>query len=361
MVLIRPTLEELKNRHENDIKSSLNITQFLPNSFLKALSNATAGAISGLYGFLVNLSKIALPDQATGDFLNSWATVYGVSRLAGSFSNGNVTFTGINGTSIPANTLIVGTNDIIYQTQALATIATGTATVAVQALTPGALGNLLAGVTLSILNPIAGIDTTVTVAAGGLTAGADQETDQQLRDRIIQRIQAPPHGGNFEDYENWALSIAGIGKAWVLPLINGAGSVGIYVGTNDDDNLAPDAGKIAEVLNYISAPNRKPVTAAVTVNAPTIISQDFELRITPDTAETRATVEASLKDLINRTRKPGVLVGNTVEGWTLLLSQIREAVSVAAGEIDNEVIDPVADIEYDIGEVPELGVITWST
>lgn len=361
MALIRPTLTEIKNRHENDIKSELGISQLLIGSFLKAISNANAGAFSGLYGFLVNLSKIALPNKAIDNFLNDWALVYGISRSAATFAAGNVTFTGINGTTVPAGTLVINADNISYQTTSLGVIATGSVTLPVLALAPGAIGNVLAAAPLSILNPIAGIDSTVTAASGGLTGGSDQETDDDLRNRIVARIQAPPHGGNQTDYEDWALSIAGIGKVWVLPLLNGAGSVGIYVATGDNDNPVPDSGKVAEVLNYISAPNRKPVTAAITVNPPTLVPQDFEIRITPDTPEVRATVTASLKALIERERKPGVIVSSTVVGWTLLLSQIREAVSTAAGEVDNEVIDPAADITYDVGEIPTLGTITWAT
>lgn len=360
MPLSRPSLTEIKNRHETDIRSELGSGPFLDGSFLKSLSNANAGAFHGQYGYLETISKEALPANAVNDFLTNWAKTYGISRIAATYAAGNVIFTGENSTAIPAGTQLIGDNDIVYSTNALGTISSGTATIAITALAPGAAGNLAAGVTIGLLSPIAGIDNTVTVASGGLASGSDQESDISLRSRILARIQSPPHGGNQNDYEGWALSIAGIAKAWVLPFVNGAGSVNIYIVTADEDNLTPADDKITEVYDYITAPSRKPITAKVAVVAPSLVETNFDIRITPDTAEVRAAVEASLKELIKRERKPGVQVSSTTtEGYTLPISKIREAVSTAAGEVDNVVNSPSADVEFEIGEIPIYGETTW--
>ena len=61
--------------------------------------------------------------------------------------------------------------------------------------------------------------------------------------------------------------------------------------------------------------------------------------------------EAELRDLIRREAEPS---------GTLLISHIREAISVAAGERDHVLVTPAANVECDIGEVPTFGDITWS-
>lgn len=362
MPLSRPSLTEIKNRHETDIRSELGAGPFLDGSFLKALSNGNAGAFHGQYGFLQTLAKEALPDNAVGDFLTSWAKTYSISRIAATYAAGNVTFTGVDASQIPAGTQLIGANEISYITDSLVTIASGTATVAVSALAPGSAGNIAAAETISLLLPVAGVDNTVTVASGGLTSGSDQESDASLIARIQERIKSPPHGGNENDYLQWALSIAGIAKVWILPNLNGANSVGIYLLINDEDTTLPDSAKIQEVKDYISDPGRKPITAKIAVSAPATQAQNFDIRLTPDTAEVRAAVEASLKELIRRERKPGIKNPsneNEIIGYTLPISKVREAVSTAAGESDNEVLTPSANVTYDVGKIPIYGTATW--
>jgi uncharacterized phage protein gp47/JayE len=44
----------------------------------------------------------------------------------------------------------------------------------------------------------------------------------------------------------------------------------------------------------------------------------------------------------------------------LLISHVREAISSAAGEVDHNVISPLADVAADAGEIITMGAITWS-
>ena len=53
--------------------------------------------------------------------------------------------------------------------------------------------------------------------ARNLAGGTDAETDEQLRSRILQRIQNVPMGGSAADYVNWALAVPGVTRAWAAP------------------------------------------------------------------------------------------------------------------------------------------------
>ena len=44
----------------------------------------------------------------------------------------------------------------------------------------------------------------------------------------------------------------------------------------------------------------------------------------------------------------------------ILISKIREAVSVAAGETDNTVTVPAADVTHTAGQIATFGTITWT-
>jgi len=58
------------------------------------------------------------------------------------------------------------------------------------------------------------------------TAG---ETDAALLARLLNHIRRPPAGGNKNDYEQWALSVNYVAKAWCFPEGQGLGTVDIVI------------------------------------------------------------------------------------------------------------------------------------
>jgi uncharacterized phage protein gp47/JayE len=44
---------------------------------------------------------------------------------------------------------------------------------------------------------------------------------------------------------------------------------------------------------------------------------------------------------------------------TVLLSRMREAISVAAGETDNHLVAPTANVVAGVGQLPTFGSIVW--
>lgn len=350
MPFTRPTLPELIDRAAADIESRLpDADARLRRSVLNVLVRMHAGSVHGLYGYLDWLAKQLMIDTAELEHLNRWASIWGVTRRAATAAAGNVTFTGTDGASIPAGTTLQRSDGVEYTTDALGTIAGGTATVAVTAVVAGAAGNADAGVALTLVSPISGVNSQATVAAGGLAGGADAEVDDLLRERLLARIQQPPHGGADFDYVAWALEVPGVTRAWVYPAELGLGTVTVRFMMDDTyaDGI-PQAGDVAAVQAYIDA--LRPVTAAVTVAAPIAVPLDITITLTPNTATVRAAVEAELADLIRREAEPG---------GTLLISHIREAISSAAGETDHVLSVPAADVAHGTGEIATMGVVTW--
>lgn len=350
MPFTRPTLTELIDRVTADISNRLGVEgSVLRRSLIGILGRTEAGAVHLLYGYLDWIAKQVMPDTAETEFLVRWASIWGLTRKPATFAAGQLTFTAVNGSVIQAGTVVQRQDGVQYTTLAEATVTAGSIAVAAQALTAGATANSATGLKLILLSPIAGVQSSVVVAAPGITGGTDVESDDRLRARLLQRIRQPPQGGSKSDYETWALEVPGVTRVWVYPLQLGAGTVTVLF-VNDDDpvSIIPGPALVAAVQAHIDV--KRPVTAEVFVQAPIADPLNMTIKLDPNTQPVRDAVTAELLDLITRSAQPG---------GTLLISQLREAVSIAAGESNNQIVTPTADVVSPTGHMPTLGTITF--
>lgn len=346
----RPTLAQLVERTEADLAARLGLGALVPRGVLVSLARTHAGMLHGLYGFQEWASRQGLPDTADTEGLERWANDLGVPRKPATFAGGEVEFTGTTNADVPLGTVVTRADGARFVTLADAVLSAGAAVVEVQAELAGVLANSPAATELALVSPLAGVNSTATVEAAGLTGGADVESDADLLVRVLQRMQNPPHGGSASDYVRWALEVPGVTRAWCLPEHFGIGTVGVAFVTDDDPaGLIPGAPKVAEVQAYID--DRRPVPATVTVFAPVAVPVNFTFTaITPDTAAVRTAIEVALADLILREGAPGAPV---------LLSHVREAISTAPGEQDFTLTVPAANVTIAAGQIPTFGVVTW--
>lgn len=346
----RPLLSDLIDRAAADIESRLpGGDARLRRSNLSVLARVHSGAVHGLYGYLSWLALQLMPDTAELEHMDRWAAIWGVARKPATAATGNVTLAGTNGVVVPTGTVLQRSDGAQFAINADVTIAGGVGTAAVTAVVPGAAGNTVASSAVTIISPIAGVNSAATVASGGLAGGADTESDDALRARLLDRIQEPPHGGADFDYVKWALEIPGVTRAWCFPLEMGLGTVTVRFVRDDDVSLIPDAGEVAAVQAYIDA--LRPVTADVYVVAPTAVSLNLTISgLSPATTAVRDAIAAELADLLRREAEPG---------GTILLSHIREAISIAAGEYNHSLTSPIADVTHTTGQIAVLGTITW--
>lgn len=351
MAFQRPTLDELINRTKSDMESRLTGGgALLRRAVARVLARVHAGAMHLLYGYAFYISKQLMPDTAESAYLDRWAKIWGVFRKNATYASFNVTFTGTDGSAVPIGTELTRADGVIYTTQALATIASGSALVAVQAKDSGTNPNVEGGELFSLSSPIAGVSSSVTVQSSGIVEGVDQEQDSDLLARLLDRIQNPPHGGAKNDYIQWALEVPGVTRAWVYPLWLGAGTVGLtFVRDNDSGSIIPDSSAVSQVQSYIDDSSRRPVTASVTVFAPISVPLNFSISGVSDPT-VKTAIQAELQDLILR---------EAVPGGTLLLSHINEAISKAQGEVDHVLVAPSANVTTTSGRLTTMGSITW--
>ncbi len=348
MPFLRPSLDTLVSRIGDDIDARMPGADSKPRrAVLFVLVRVVAGVAHGVYGLIDFVWRQIFADSAEHDQLVRHAAIYGIRRKAAIAASGRVSLTGTNGATVPIGARLLRADGVEYLASSSAVIAGGVATLAVTALEGGTASNAEAGQRLTFASPIGGINAVAIVAAGGLTSGAEEEGDEPLRARLIDRIQQPPHGGNASDYRAWALEVAGVTRAWVSPQELGIGTVTVRFVIDGRVDIIPTAPEVAAVQAYIDA--RRPVTAALTVVVPIARPVDFSIRINPPSPAVQAAIIEELTDLLRR---------EAVPGGTIPKSRIDEVISIAAGEFDHSMIAP-GDIVTATGEMATLGVVAF--
>ena len=320
-----------------------------PESVLGAIARITAMALFEEHLHLRAQADELMPDTAV-EQLERHADIWGVTRLPAVAAGGLVTFQGASGTAIPAGTELRTATGISVLTDALATVGgCGTVDVAVTAAEAGAAGSLAAATVLSLVSPISGLlvqGATVTAAGLADPAGADIEADAALRTRLLARIRNPPQGGSTSDYIAWARLTQGVERVAVVPGWVGAGSVGVVVAMTGA--AVPDSGTLIAIAATIDP--LRPVTAEVHVLPVVRVPINVTVYLTPDTAATRAAVQAAA-DLFFA----AVAIGEDV-----YFSRYSEAISSAGGEYAHSVVG-IEDgrIAIDVDEIAVAGTYTW--
>lgn len=358
----RSTLQEIIDRITSDFKTRITgANSLLRRSILGIIARVNAGAHHLEYEYLDYQAKQIFISTSDSAGLEAHSSEYGIPRKAAEFAEGSGVATGTNGTIIPADTELVSTDDIVYIVDTAATIATGTATLDFTAKVAGADANDDAGILLTFVSPISGIDTTVTVDADGIFDGTDEEIDEALRARLLTRKRQPPHGGASFDYVAWMLEISGNTRAWIIEQYQGIGTLGLIFVRDGDTLIIPNDTQRAATRAYI-VEHEDPITgetvgAPVTAEpgifmiTPTLLSVDLSIDLAPNTSAVQSAVEENVADLLLR---------DGGGGETIYLSNVSEAISLATGETNHRLTSPLSDITTTTSQIPVLGTITFS-
>lgn len=355
---VRPTLAALISRISSDLNSRLpGQDARIRRSVLWVLARVLAGAVHLLYGFASWIARQILPDTADGDRLRRHAAIWQIDPLTATEAAGNVLFSGVPATAIPIGSALQRADGAEYETTAGAVVGGGgTVVVRVIALLAGEAGNCDAATILELVSPIAGVTSASVVEASpdNVAGGTDDESNDELRDRLLAYIAERPQGGARSDYETWAREVAAVDRVFVSPLELGPGTVVVRFSIEGTGAaVIPGAGKVAEVQAYIDP--RAPVTADVTVLAPVALPITLTIHVVPDTAAIRAAVSAELEDLFAREAEPGGTIPN---------SHLREAIARAEGETSHTLTAVgggagTADVVQAATELAHLSTITW--
>ena len=230
---------------------------------------------------LDNFINLVLPDTALGEYLDRAAETYNVFRKPATKAIRKMTASGLVeiGTRWGISNLVYIVKEEESETE-----------YRVECETPGVIGNQYSGAMQPISNIIG-----ITAELGDIiTPGADEETDEALRERLYTKIRLPATSGNVYHYQQWALEVSGTGAAKVFPLADGPGTVTVLV-VDSDKKISSSLPKT--VAEYIET--MRPIGATVTVKSPDSVSINIEARVLRSESKTLDDVKKAYKDAVD--------------------------------------------------------------
>lgn len=300
------------------------------------------------------------PVWAWADYLDDHAEVQDIARLAPTAAEGMEKFTGPNGTVIAVGTTVgvepAQPDDDApeFEVTVGGVIAGGIVELPIRAVETGTLGNVAAG---AITSPSTPLPPGVTITNDDpTTGGTDPETDEALRERVLDAYQGKG-AGNRGDYLRWGRAWEGVGRVTVIPLWNGPGTVKVIV--MDADGGPLPAGTVTGLQNDLDptaglGDGRAPIGAQVTVTTAVALNitvaatvepeSGFTLDGTGGTVAIRADIEKALSDYIERVPPGGEVVFEQIRGRIAVVNGVHDVggVTVNGGVVNVPVDDDPA-------------------
>lgn len=180
-----------------------------------------------------------------------------------------------------------GTITVAYTTADLSVVSDGN----------GQAVNLEPNTRVSFATPIAGVDSTAYVDQDAVAGGSDIEIDDELRVRMLERIQNPVALFNTAAITAKAKEVSGVTQVFVHEITPEVGQVTIYFIRGNDASPIPDGSEVTTVKNKIL--EIKPAHTDdddVIVSAPTPVNVTFSFSsLSPNTATMQSAIEANLR------------------------------------------------------------------
>jgi uncharacterized phage protein gp47/JayE len=187
---------------------------------------------------------VAFITTAWGRYLDMHGDVLGVPRKAAAFASVIAHFTGTNGTQVGTNFQIAtlptdpDQDPVVFQTTTSGTIAAGVLDLPVVAIETGVAGNVPVGA-LSQFESATPTGLTAVTNLAPTAGGAEPESDQAYRARLLLEFGSTPGAGTIGDYQRWALAYPGVGAVAVEPVWAGDGSVRVVVLDANNNPVGP--------------------------------------------------------------------------------------------------------------------------
>ncbi|WP_419879770.1 baseplate J/gp47 family protein [Citrobacter braakii] len=375
----RKTLSELRTENQQFMQAELEkVGALLRFGNLKVLADMDAGMAHLHYAYLDYIARQCTPFTSTDEWLAGWMALKQAYRKAATAARSpEAQIKGTSGRTLDAGAVINRADGYQYTTDAGVTIgSSGTATVAVTAVLPdiaeditggGSLGNADAGTILTLDANVSGIESTVTLIQPA-TGGADIEDEEDFRSRGLLAWQNPPQGGSDADYKKWALEVSGVTRAWVKRRLNGAGTVGVYIMCDRNDNggfpvgtdgisQLEDWGAVKATGDQLAVADhiypQQTDTAIVFVCSP--IKKVINVEISGIKNADSTTVQG-IKDALTALFFDEA---NPDGSGKVYLSDINGSIGGVSGTTGYILNSPTANITFAVGEIPVLGGVKF--
>ena len=274
MSLVTPTTKDISDNIIAQMEASLNQTiPLLPKSFTRVLAKAMAAVFVLLYkygGFMFLQVFVQTASDADTEIngktvnpLIEWGRLIGVGDPTPATSAElliDINVETQTGVLASGSQLVSTDNGVTYVTQAAVALDAAVVQATILAVSDqaggsgeGAIGNLEAGAIVSFANPLPNVSRDTTVVSQVVT-GANGESTEAYRQRVLDRFQKRPQGGAYADYEQWGEEAAGIIN--VYPYTGSPGEVDVYSeatpeSSGSDDGI-PTSAQLESVLDLIN-------------------------------------------------------------------------------------------------------------
>jgi len=160
--------------------------------------------------------------------------------------------------------------------------------------------NLAANEKVNLATPIVGVNSAAYVDFSTVGGGTDQESLEDLRRRLLVRVQNPVAMFNPAAISSKAREVPGVTDVFVEEITPAAGQVTIYFTRGNDASPIPDPSEVVTVKNKIL--EIKPANTAdadVIVLAPTPVPASFVFTsLSPNTSTMQTAITNSIKALL---------------------------------------------------------------
>lgn len=302
-------------------------------------------------------------DRAGSAFLvNYHAPQWGEQYLPATGGSGNVTATGLVGTTWVGSTTIpdpfasFGLDSAGNRYQVLVSGVAGSngqATLLLVGIDGGVATNLAVGEEIRWSNPPPGSDPTATVVGEDFSGGGPAETDAEFAPRLAQRVRRKPGAGNESQMRALArASSNAIEDAFIYPCAMNAGSTVVAITQKRRTTVGPEArlpgaAALAAATAVLVPPGSAeiPARAFVLVLGPT--SQPSDVVCTLSQRKGSSAGWADVQPF------PPVRAGGVAVAITTVTSQTNFRVTTdGVGDLPNGVTGPLAGVSLMVWDEP---------
>lgn len=366
MAFIHDSYETILNKNINEVTYNLLNGQVpLTNSNIRVQLTALSKAQFLQYGYLSFISLQATPYTATDEYLDYWGQLKNVARKSASQASGQITFTGTNGVSIPAQTILTSPDGENYTTDELAEVGTP---VGITAVNAGSEGNQESGVTLTLQSSVAGVDSSV-ILTNAITQGSDTETDDAFRARVISAFSTQATGTTLQEHLNWIEAVPGVVEAWIPSAPIAGNEVVFYVmfdrtntfggypqGTDGasqyEKRYKTATGDQLTIADQLYQNGKRPYSETQIICAPTRQNINFVINgLTSLSAADQADVKNAVQNVLHTQGTP--------LGTNITIASISSAIEKIVDDTSFTIASPTEAIILDIGSLPEIGTFTF--
>jgi len=283
MALENKTIEEIKDLIITQLEAELNQTiPILPKNFNRLLSKVLAGVFIILYKKAQFIFLQMFVSQASFDEIEvlgkkiiplvEWGKLLGIGNPFPSqqtILKLKLTVISIGQILQSGTQFISNNNGLIYITQQNYTLSTGIFYINVICTTGGTEGNLEVDQILNIIDNEGYIDDEAIIDEI-IQDGIDSESEEEYRQRVVERFQLQPQGGALADYRIWAQDAPGVYQTYIYTgdppsnvLIYVAGDNSIYPYRVPSAALLIEVGNVCTYDPETGLATRKPVNAII--------------------------------------------------------------------------------------------------